>query len=94
MSDLFGNHIVGFPTRRLNCHLHHLEKCSCRTHWLYIYPEDSIGIGKGHFSSTTATRILKEHLVPANSANTGSLLDYKPISVDKAFYVFHDCSFH
>ena len=21
MSDLFGNHIVGFPTRRLNCHI-------------------------------------------------------------------------
>ena len=21
MSDLFGNHIVGFPTRRLKCHL-------------------------------------------------------------------------
>ena len=37
MSDLFGNHIVGFPTRRLKCCINLHCKNSRSTGWLYMY---------------------------------------------------------
>ena len=32
MSDLFGNHIVGFPTRRLKCVIRIVRQCLSRQH--------------------------------------------------------------
>ena len=48
MLDLFGNHIVGFPTRRLNCYLLILEYLSCSS-LLDFFPRRTNIICSGGF---------------------------------------------
>ena len=72
MSDMFGNHIVGFPTRRLNCYLVQYTRVSihvrgqCSNEYRYILrfivtkPEE---FGPACTINSTATWKGKPHLI-------------------------------
>ena len=57
MSDLFGNHIVGFPTRRLICFSLSLST-SCCVGRLRSETKKNIPLGKYHFSNLAALLVI------------------------------------